>query len=127
MEYRCPIHESSKYTCDRPAQYLVSGTAICSYHAAGAGLVVKTSVKEVIVTSDPACQKAEFTSRYFYDKHKSLVDKLYVILDEARQEYDEDMEVVDDFVRYIHDWANQREDNEYLRYGGSSLLDDNLL
>ena len=109
-----------------PAQYLVSGTAICSYHAAGAGLVVRDGQVD-IVTSDPTCQKAEFTSRYFFDKHKSLVDKLYVILDEARQEYDEDMEVVDDFVRYIHSWANQREDNEYLRYGGSSLLDDNLL
>ena len=57
MEYRCPIHESTEFLCDRPAQYLVSGTAICSYHAAGAGLVVKTSVKGVIVTSDPACQK----------------------------------------------------------------------
>ena len=90
MEYRCPIHESSKYTCDRPAQYLVSGTAICSYHAA----------------------KTEFTSRYFYDKHKSLVDKLYIILDEASQEYDCDSDgnVVQDFQRYCLDWQELREE-----------------
>jgi len=57
MEYRCPIHESTEFLCDRPAQYLVSGTAICSYHAAGAGLVIRDG-QVTIVTSDPACQKA---------------------------------------------------------------------
>ena len=49
MEYRCPIHESTEFLCDRPAQYLVSGTAICSYHALSAGLVVKASGQGTIV------------------------------------------------------------------------------
>ena len=31
--FLCPIHESSKYTCDRPAVHLVNGTAICNEHA----------------------------------------------------------------------------------------------
>ena len=29
----CPIRESSKFLCDRPAVYLVNGTAICAVHA----------------------------------------------------------------------------------------------
>lgn len=33
MEYKCPFPESTPYTCDRKAIYLVHGTAICDYHA----------------------------------------------------------------------------------------------
>ena len=33
MEYKCPIYESSQFTCDRDAVHLVNGTAICTYHA----------------------------------------------------------------------------------------------
>ena len=33
MEYKCPLYESSQFTCDRPAVHLVNGTAICAYHA----------------------------------------------------------------------------------------------
>ena len=33
MEYKCPLYESSQYTCDRDAVHLVQGTAICSYNA----------------------------------------------------------------------------------------------
>ena len=29
----CPIRESSKFLCARPAVYLVNGTAICAVHA----------------------------------------------------------------------------------------------
>ena len=41
MEYKCPIYESSTFTCDRKAVYLVAGTAICDYHAMQAGLTLK--------------------------------------------------------------------------------------
>jgi hypothetical protein len=54
MEYRCPIYESSKFLCGRPAKFLVAGTALCMYHARNAALVVKTAPDGVIVTSDPA-------------------------------------------------------------------------
>jgi hypothetical protein len=54
MEYRCPIYESSKFLCDRPAHYLVAGTSICGYHALHAGLIVTIAHDGVIVTSDPA-------------------------------------------------------------------------
>ena len=56
MEYRCPIYESSKFLCGRPAKFLVAGTALCMYHARNAALVVKTAPDGVIVTSDPARQ-----------------------------------------------------------------------
>jgi len=60
MEYRCPIYESSKFLCGRPAHYLVAGTAICGYHARNAALVVKTGdpLGQAIITSDPARQAA---------------------------------------------------------------------
>jgi len=60
MEYRCPIHESTAFTCDRPAQYLVAGTAICSTHALRAGLLVTTGDPpgQAIITTDPARQTA---------------------------------------------------------------------
>ena len=33
MEYRCPIHESTEFLCDREAVHLIRGTAICRVHA----------------------------------------------------------------------------------------------
>jgi hypothetical protein len=60
MEYRCPIYESSKFLCGRPAKFLVAGTALCMYHARNAALVVKTGdpLGQAIITSDPARQAA---------------------------------------------------------------------
>ena len=58
MEYRCPIYESSKFLCGRPAQFLIAGTAVCMYHARHAALVVTIAPDGVIVTSDPARQAA---------------------------------------------------------------------
>ena len=31
--FLCPMYQSAKYTCDRPAVHLVNGTAICNEHA----------------------------------------------------------------------------------------------
>ena len=52
MEYKCPLYESSQYTCDRQAVYLVNNTAICGYHAGKLGLRMETNdAGEIITTS----------------------------------------------------------------------------
>jgi len=33
MEYKCPARESSKYLCDRVAEYQINGTVWCNIHA----------------------------------------------------------------------------------------------
>lgn len=33
MEYKCPARESSKYLCDRVAEYQINGTVLCNIHA----------------------------------------------------------------------------------------------
>ena len=45
---------------------------------------------------------------YHFDNHKRLVNQLHLIMDEASVEYDEDEDVVDDFTRYVKDWASRR-------------------
>ena len=45
---------------------------------------------------------------YIFDNHKRLVNQLHLIMDEASVEYDEDEDVVDDFTRYVRDWAERR-------------------
>ena len=45
---------------------------------------------------------------YIFDNHKRLVGMLHLIMDEASVEYDTDEDVVDDFSRYVQDWASQR-------------------
>ena len=45
---------------------------------------------------------------YIFDNHKRMVDQLHRIMDEAAVEYDEDFDVVDDFTRYVQDWASRR-------------------
>jgi hypothetical protein len=45
---------------------------------------------------------------YIYDAHNRLVDQLFIILDRAAVEYDEDKDVVEDFTQYIRDWATRR-------------------
>ena len=49
-----------------------------------------------------------FRPGYHFDNHKLLVDQLHIIMDKASVEYDEDEDVVDDFTRYVKDWATQR-------------------
>ena len=52
MEYKCPIYESSKFTCGRKANNLVAGTAICDYHAMQAVLTMKVGgYGQVVVTA----------------------------------------------------------------------------
>ena len=46
---------------------------------------------------------------YVFDNHKKLVEQFHAILDEAAVEYDEDVDVVDDFNFYAKSWANARE------------------
>ena len=48
-------------------------------------------------------------SGYVFDNHKKLVEQFHAILDEAAVEYDEDVDVVDDFNFYAKSWANARE------------------
>ena len=45
---------------------------------------------------------------YIFDNHKRLVGMLHLIMDEASVEYDTDEDVVDDFTRYVQDWASRR-------------------
>ena len=45
---------------------------------------------------------------YIFDNHKRLVGMLHLIMDEASVEYDTDEDVVDDFSRYVQDWASRR-------------------
>ena len=33
MEYKCPARESSKFLCDRIAEYQIEGTVWCNMHA----------------------------------------------------------------------------------------------
>jgi hypothetical protein len=47
---------------------------------------------------------------YHFDSHQYLVVQLYTILDKASVEYDEDEDVVSDFIEYLKDWANRRLD-----------------
>ena len=42
------------------------------------------------------------------DWHERMVDILRTLLDRAAVEYDEDADVVDDFTKYIKDWATRR-------------------
>ena len=45
---------------------------------------------------------------YIFDNHKRLVGMLHLIMDEAKEEYDLDEDVVDDFTQYVKDWENRR-------------------
>ena len=47
---------------------------------------------------------------YIFDDHKKLVQELYSILDRAAVEYDDSLDVVDDFTAYLHDWARRRDE-----------------
>ena len=47
---------------------------------------------------------------YVFDDHIRLVVELHGIMDKASQEYDNDGDVVDDFIAYIHDWAKRRDE-----------------
>ena len=40
MEYKCAIHESTEFLCDRQAVYLVAGTALCAIHGKRFGLTI---------------------------------------------------------------------------------------
>ena len=33
MQYKCPAIESTRYLCDRVAEYKIKGTAWCAIHA----------------------------------------------------------------------------------------------
>jgi hypothetical protein len=56
MEYLCPLYESSAFTCDRKARYLVAGTVICDYHALRAGLTIKTGEQDQVVITKIAAK-----------------------------------------------------------------------
>ena len=47
---------------------------------------------------------------YVFDDHIRLVEELHGIMDKASEEYDNDMDVVDDFTAYLNDWANRRDE-----------------
>jgi hypothetical protein len=53
-----------------------------------------------------------------FDHHTWLVDQLHRIMDEAAVEYDEDFDVVDDFTRYVKDWADRRSEASLERAQG---------
>ena len=50
---------------------------------------------------------------YIFDNHIRLVEELHGIMDKASEEYDDDMDLVDDFTQYIKDWAQEREQPEH--------------
>ena len=47
---------------------------------------------------------------YVFDDHAALMLALFDILDRAAVDYDNDMDVVDDFTAYLNDWANRRDE-----------------
>jgi hypothetical protein len=59
-----------------------------------------------------------FRPGYYFDNHKLLVDQLHIIMDKASVEYDEDFDVVDDFIQYVKDWASRRAEARYERADG---------
>ena len=61
-------------------------------------------IREILHTM----QKALDQRSLGFDGQKRLVEQLHRIMDEAAVEYDEDFDVVDDFTRYVKDWADIR-------------------
>ena len=59
-----------------------------------------------------------FRPGYVFDDHRRLVDQLHSIMDQAAVEYDEDFDVVDDFTRYVKDWADRRSEASLERAQG---------
>tara|TARA_R100000306_G_C4302588_1_gene105885 strand:- start:120 stop:299 length:180 start_codon:yes stop_codon:yes gene_type:complete len=53
-----------------------------------------------------------FRAGYHFEEHKRIVEMLYILMNEASEEYDTDEGVVDDFTQYAKDWATQRSDAE---------------
>ena len=51
-----------------------------------------------------------FRAGYHFEEHKRIVEMLYILMNEASEEYDTDEGVVDDFTQYVKDWAIQRLD-----------------
>jgi len=47
---------------------------------------------------------------YIFDHHIRFVEELHISMDKASEEYDNDGDVVDDFIAYIHDWAKRRDE-----------------
>ena len=55
---------------------------------------------------------------YHFDNHKRMRELLHLIMDEASTEYDLDEDVVDDFTRYVRDWASRRSEASLDRVEG---------
>ena len=49
---------------------------------------------------------------YVFDAHIALMLALFDILDRAAVDYDDSLDVVDDFTAYLHDWAKRRDEKE---------------
>jgi len=54
-------------------------------------------------------RRTGFRPGYHFDYHKDLVEQFHAILDKAAVEYDQDVDVVDDFNFYAKSWASERE------------------
>ena len=52
MEFKCPAKESSKFLCDRVAEYQIEGTVWCNTHA-----------KRVLDGDDLTVRVREFTTQ----------------------------------------------------------------
>lgn len=62
--YKCPIYESTRFLCDRNAVHLVSGTAICDYHAAKLGLTMQVNGPVIISALAVESEKPAEPSRW---------------------------------------------------------------
>jgi hypothetical protein len=47
---------------------------------------------------------------YVFDDHIDLMLALFDILDRAALDYDDSLDVVDDFTAYVQDWAKRRDE-----------------
>ena len=46
---------------------------------------------------------------YVFDDHAALMLALFDLLYQAAVDYDDSLDVVDDFTAYLHDWAKRRD------------------
>jgi hypothetical protein len=91
-------------------------TLVISYEGNEVVYYLKTvdGVREILHTM----QKALDQRILGFDHHTWLVDQIHRIMDQAAVEYDEDFDVVDDFTRYVKDWASRRSEASLDRVQG---------
>ena len=58
----------------------------------------------------PKAKRTSTRPGYIFDDYIDLMLALFDMLDRAAVDYDDSLDVVDDFTAYIHDWAKRRDE-----------------